>query len=94
MVLGRACDTKDSRISFGEPLVVTQLLQPAVAPIPGPLGFPEDFAASLAERCRHLLHRVTAELALGHRRDRIVGKGRPERSLKVEFLYFALNASS
>jgi arylsulfatase A-like enzyme len=63
---------------------------PAIAPVLGSLGFPQDRSDDLAGWPDHPLNEIAAELTLGYRLDQVTGKPLPEQSFKGEFLNFTL----
>jgi hypothetical protein len=48
-------------------LIFAQLPEPAVTPVFGPFGFPQDGPADLTGRSDNVLNQVAAEFALRHR---------------------------
>jgi hypothetical protein len=71
-------------------LIIPQLAQPAVAPVLGSFGFPEDRPDDLTSWTDDTLYEIAAELTLGYRLDQVTGKPLPEQSFKGEFLNFTL----
>ena len=72
------------------PLVVAELGEPALAPVLGTLQFPDDGAGGLARRGQHLLHEISADLALGHRRHPVHGEAVLQLLFEIEFQHFPL----
>ena len=88
--LGQGGGHKHRHIGRITPLVVAELGEPALAPVLGPLQFPDDGAGGLARRGQHLLHEVRTDLALGYGRHPVHGEAVLQLLLEIEFQHFPL----
>jgi len=79
-----------ANLGLGGTLIFPQLREPGVAPIPGPLGLPQNRTAELSARALDALDDIAAELSLRHRFDAVEWKFRAQQGLQFQFLNFAL----
>jgi hypothetical protein len=77
-------------VSLGRALIVADLAQPGITPVPGPLGFPQDRAKDLTGRTDHPLYQVAAELALGYGLKHVARKFLAQQRFECKLLNLAL----
>jgi hypothetical protein len=71
-------------------LIFPNLAEPAVRPVLGALGLPQDRAADLTGRADDPLDQVAAEFALGHGFEDVTRKFLPQQGFEGELLDLAL----
>ena len=78
------------QFGFGVALVFAQFDQPAVAPVFGAFGFPQDAAGSVACSAIHTLYQIAAEFAFGDRFDAVEREFAAQQVFQFQFLHFTL----
>ncbi len=80
----------DGELRLGRALVVAKFGEPAIVPVLGSLGFPEDRAAGSAVGIADMLGDVPPVNAFGDRDDLVEGKLAAEQFFQAEFHHLAL----